>query len=77
MEDLFLRDFPEFSGSFRKILSDRGLIELLEDYSSCEKALNELQRLDKQKQEYERLQHELRLEIKQYIIKYFAKQAKK
>ena len=50
-------------------MSDRGLIELLEDYSSCEKALNELQRLDKQKQEYTCNCNNIRLEWKCSHIK--------
>ena len=76
LEELYkvcLREFPEYSHEIVQIINIKEFIEMIEEYSMCERKLMELKDRSKIREGYEQLLKEIKEEIYLYILKHLQK----
>lgn len=71
IEELFIRNFPEFKDNVSNVISDEVINEMLQDYHRCEIVMNKFLELDKRKVEYLKIKEELKNEIREYVLGHF------
>ena len=74
LDDLFVRDFPEFKNITGKLPSDKTIYDMLSEYARCKNVINKFLASDKRRNEYITIKEELRNEIRQRILKSFFQQ---
>ena len=67
---LYQREFPDFSHEYDKLIQDQTFCDMLSELSFCERKLASLSGIVETKASYYQLVEELRLEIKNHIIKH-------
>jgi hypothetical protein len=64
-----LREFPEYRQEIPQIFDKKDFIQMVREYSQCEKKLKELNDINKIREGYEKLLKEIKEEINHYILK--------
>lgn len=65
-----LREFPEYRQEIGQIFNKKEFIQMIREYSICEKKLKELNDISRIREGYEQLLMEIKQEINRYILKY-------
>ncbi|MDH4091949.1 MAG: hypothetical protein OEV74_11715 [Cyclobacteriaceae bacterium] len=71
-EQLFLKEFPEFSIEIDQLLNYEDFLDMLRDFAYCDTILSKLNDLADKKEAYDQLKKELKQEMKVFIIRHIA-----
>jgi len=74
LQDVFIREFPEFRSVFPQLVNHRELIEILNEYRSCELALIQINKSEEMIDSYRELMNELKLELRSCISRHLGNQ---